>query len=249
MRKKLFAGSLIIAAALSFGACGEMKVSQIGDDTDTQCGFDDSSASDSDGYVYYQIDERERKSVLTDPSDYESGNSSNADEEMFAEIEGTLMNAFGCTYSTLDGCGYDSVYTMDAMPSVYGLENYSVHANEILLMKQMGSERLGADDVCIGAYGWLSRIFNFEHEWQASITDFTDALRETYPDCTSLQFIDKSAIPSAPSNISSTLGYVEFTAPFCLERAKVRLYIEAADSSDPANSIASSDTWVYLCRM
>ena len=219
------------------------------DGSDTQCGAGDSGTSDSDGYVYYEIDDRERKSVLADANGYESGNSSDSEEEMFAEIDGTLMNSFGCTYSVLAGCGYDSLYTMDEMPSVYGLENYSMHANEILLMQQAGSERLGADDVCIGAYGWLSRVFTFDHEWWASITDFTDALRETYPDCTSLQFTDRSIIPSAPSNIAGTLGYVEFTAPFCQGSARVRLYIEAGNSENLADSSASSDTWVYLCRI
>ncbi len=277
MKKKLFVSLAIAVAALSFGACGEMEVSEIGDDGeitssytvpmeeimdydsteyhsdasedyDTQCGVDDSNTSDSDGYVYYQIDDRERKSILTDPNDYESGNSSDDDEEMYAEIDDTLMNAFGCTYSVLDDCGYDCLYTMDEMPNVYGLENYSMHANEILLMNQVGSERLGENDVCIGAYGWLSRVFTFEHEWSASIIDFTDALRENYPDCTSLQFTDKSVIPSAPSNISNTLGYVEFTANFCMESARVRLYIEAGNS-DLADSGVSSDTWVYLCKI
>lgn len=275
MKKRLFVSFAIVTAALSLNACGETTVSEIGEDgkvtssysipadqimdydstqyhsedADTQGGTEDAGTSGLDGSVYYEIDDRERKSVVADANDYESGNSSDSEEEMFAEIGGTLMNAFGSTYSVLDDCGYDSLYTMDAMPSVYGLENYSMHANEILLMQQTGSERLGENDVCIGAYGWLSRVFTFEHEWWASITDFTNALRETYPDCTSLQFTDRSIIPSAPSNISNTLGYVEFTAPFCLESARVRLYIEAANTDNLADSSASSDTWVYLCRI
>lgn len=275
MIKKIIAASLIMTSALSLGACGEMTVSEIGDDgkvtssytvsadeimdyDSTQYHSDEtnseiyaenseeaSNSSGNDGYIYYQIEDRERKSVLADPNQYESGNSSDSDEEMFAEIDGTLMNAFGLTYSILgDSC--QTVYTMDEMPYLYGIEDYSNHANEIYLMQQEGSERFGDNDICVGAFGWLSRVFVFEHEWSASVKDFTDALRENYPDCTELQFTDKSIIPSAPSNIGNTLAYVDFTAPFCAAgNTKVRLYIEASSE----DSGASSDTWVYLQKI
>lgn len=275
MIKKIIAASLIMTSALSLGACGKMTVSEIGDDgkvtssytvsadeimdyDSTQYHSDEtnseiyaenseeaSNSSGNDGYIYYQIEDRERKSVLADPNQYESGNSSDSDEEMFAEIDGTLMNAFGLTYSILgDSC--QTVYTMDEMPYLYGIEDYSNHANEIYLMQQEGSERFGDNDICEGAFGWLSRVFVFEHEWSASVKDFTDALRENYPDCTELQFTDKSIIPSAPSNIGNTLAYVDFTAPFCaVGNTKVRLYIEASRE----DSGASSDTWVYLQKI
>lgn len=274
MKKKIFAAVLIAGSALSLGACGEMTVSEVDENnkvtssytvpadeimdydstqyhsTDTDSNEvavqdSESNSSGNDGYVYYAIDDRERKSIFADANEYESGNSSDSDEEMFAEIDGTLMNAFGLTYSILgDSCG--TVYTMDEMPYLYGIEDYSHHANEIYLMQQEGSERFGDNDVCIGAFGWLSRVFVFEHEWGATVKDFTDALRENYPDCTSLQFTDKSIIPSAPSNIGNTLAYVEFTAPFCATgNSRVRLYIEAAGE----DSGASSDTWVYLQKI
>ncbi len=274
MKKKIFAAVLIAGSALSLGACGEMTVSEVDENnkvtssytvpadeimdydstqyhsTDTDSNEvavqdSESNSSGNDGYVYYAIDDRERKSILADANEYESANSSDSDEEMFAEIDGTLMNAFGLTYSILgDSCG--TVYTMDEMPYLYGIEDYSHHANEIYLMQQEGSERFGDNDVCVGAFGWLSRVFVFEHEWGATVKDFTDALRENYPDCTRLQFTDKSIIPSAPSNIGNTLAYVEFTAPFCATgNTRVRLYIEAAGD----DSGASSDTWVYLQKI
>lgn len=274
MKKKIFAAVLIAGSALGLGACGEMTVSEVDENNKVTSSYtvpadeimdydstqyhstdsgsnelavqdSESNSSGNDGYVYYEIDNRERKSILTDANEYESGNSSDSDEEMFAEIDGTLMNAFGLTYSILgDSCG--TVYTMDEMPYLYGIEDYGHHANEIYLMQQEGSERFGDNDVCVGAFGWLSRVFVFEHEWGATVKDFTDALRENYPDCTSLQFTDKSIIPSAPSNIGNTLAYVEFTAPFCATgNTRVRLYIEAAGE----DSGASSDTWVYLQKI
>ncbi len=206
--------------------------------------YDSANSTDSgSGYVYYQIDTRKKKSILADSNGYESSKGSAQKQELFAEIDGSLMNAFGCSYSAFHD--YSTLYTMDELDSLYGLENYSLRANEILLMKQTGSAPLNDQDTCIGAFGWLSRIFVFEHEYSASVGDFVSALKDTYPDCTDLQFSNKSILAYTPSNIGDSLGYVEFTVPFCMTgNTKVRLYIEASS----ADSGVSSDTWVFLCK-
>lgn len=219
------------------------------DDTSDACASDsnvsDSSAStDSESdYVYYQIDTRKKKSVLADPNGYESSKGSSQEQELFAEVDDSLMNAFGCSYSAFHD--YSTLYTMDELDSLYGLENYSIRANEILLMSQSGANPLNENDVCIGAFGWLSKIFVFEHEYSASVSDFVSALKDSYPDCTNLQFANKSVLAYTPSNIGNSLGYVEFTVPFCMTgNTKMRLYIEASS----ADSGVSSDTWVFFCK-
>ena len=214
------------------------------DENSSVCASDSNDSTDSgSGYVYYQIDNRKKKSILADSNGYESSKGSSQQQELFAEIDGSLMNAFGCSYSAFHD--YSTLYTMDELDSIYGLENYSLRANEILLMSQSTANPLNENDVCIGAFGWLSRIFVFEHEYSASVGDFVSALKDSYPDCTDLQFSNKSILAYTPSNIGDSLGYVEFTVPFCMTgNTKVRLYIEASS----ADSGVSSDTWVFLCK-
>lgn len=214
------------------------------DEDSSVCASDSNDSTDSgSGYVYYQIDNRKKKSILVDSNGYESSKGSSQQQELFAEIDGSLMNAFGCSYSAFHD--YSTLYTMDELDSIYGLENYSLRANEILLMSQSTADPLNENDVCIGAFGWLSRIFVFEHEYSASVGDFVSALKDSYPDCTDLQFSNKSILAYTPSNIGDSLGYVEFTVPFCMTgNTKVRLYIEASS----ADSGVSSDTWVFLCK-
>lgn len=226
-------------------------------------------ASDDDDYIYYQIDDRKRKPVLNDPSGYETGSSSslsdssaastensetynpeatsdNYGEETSARINDNIQNVFGLTYPQIDGLtNYAgcSLYTMDALPSLYGVE-YQNSVNGIYLMQKAGSENLGDYDTCIGAFGWLSRIIDFQHESPANVYSFADALRAVYPDCTGVWFTDKSVIPTAPSNISDELAYVEFTASFNnAPDTKVRLYVESQGDT----CYVTDDSWVFLC--
>lgn len=291
MKKRAFITTIALMAALSFAGCGKVNVSRIengevtgsysipmedlteynsenyykedaGSCTDDTVESYDYAPNDDD-YIYYQIDDRKRKPVLNDPSDYETGNSSSASmenpetynpeatsdnygEEMSARINDNIQNVFGLTYPQIDGLtNYAgcSLYTMDALPSLYGVE-YQNSVNGIYLMQKAGSENLGDNDTCIGAFGWLSRIIDFQRESPANVYSFADALRAVYPDCTGVWFVDKSVIPTAPSNISDELAYVEFTASFNnTPDTKVRLYVESRGDT----CYVTDDSWVFLC--
>lgn len=219
----------------------------------------------SDDNVYYQIDESTRKSLFTDASEYEPGNLSGASydadadadyvqneaenedtEEMSACVAELIREVFGMTYAGIDGLerySTDTVYTMDAIPSLYGIESPNSR-NGIFVMQKEGTGMFYPDDVCVGAYGWFSRVMEFNHDWLCNVYVFADVLRDTYPDCTGVKYADPSIIPIAPSDIEQDLAYVDFTVPFPITGdTTVRLYMEVTGDE----CYLFNDNWTFLC--
>ena len=134
---------------------------------------------------------------------------------------------------------------MAISPNRYGFE-LSNNYNCIYIFHNEGDEPCGDHDICVGASGWFSRLMIFEHEMgEGHLYDLENALKKAYPDCTDIQFVSRSTIPDAPSNISDTLAYWDFTATFNnIEPTKVRLYVEGKYIGD----MAGGDDWTLICR-
>ena len=264
MKKRDFIKSMVLAAALcvSLTACVSSSSNnnnndshdagyEKADDYEETDGYektddyaDDENERDNDD-TYYSVNDDKRSSVLTDANDYESGDGTSS-EVYYASINDDVKKVFGLTYGQIESQPdyYAPVlYTFDESPDRYGME-YQNNRNCAYIFHKKGDEPCGEHDICVGACGWFSRLMDFEHEWAAYVYDLESALKETYPDCSDVKYVSTSTIPDAPTNISDTLAYMDFTATFDnTEPTKVRLYVEASDSS----SIVDSDDWTLIC--
>lgn len=264
MKKTIIAAGIALMSALSLTACGKVTVSEVENGEITSSSemqiddieeyykamsdADSSTGTDTNTSTYMPIENETRKPVLADANGYESSNGY-TESTYYVSINDNIKNVFGLTYPQIDGLtNYAgcSLYTLDAVPGLYGVE-YQNSINGIYLMQKTGTDPFGSDDTCIGAFGWFSRIMDFEHEYRANLSDLENSLKAMYPDCTTAQFTDRSVIPNAPTNISYTLAYFDFTASFNnVPDTKVRLYVEVYEYG--YDSSVSSDTWCILCR-
>ena len=277
MKKKTLITLIACISVLSFGltACtGSSSNKKSGDydsdyeETDVYPVGDDGWENDSDyeetenypeednGWgsddPYIADENNRRKTIFTDPNDYErcEGASSEepSSEEAYVSINDFVKNAIGMTFpyfeNQTDG-HIPALYTFDDSPNRYGFE-LSNNYNCIYIFHNEGDEPCGDHDICVGASGWFSRLMIFEHEMgEGHLYDLENALKKAYPDCTDIQFVSRSTIPDAPSNISDTLAYWDFTATFNnIEPTKVRLYVEGKYIGD----MAGGDDWTLICR-
>ena len=153
----------------------------------------DETASDSSQYEYIETDDRKRKSIVSNASDYETGDSSSSNDSessfTYVELNDIVYYGLGNTFSNiLDFSGRSSEpsyvgFGNQGMRGTYYTHFDNMDNNRHLLFSTNYDTYFNSSDYCYGANGWFSRVFDYERNpGSCTVSDLASVLnaKSTY---------------------------------------------------------------------
>lgn len=203
-------------------------------------------SSDDSDHVYYSDSSNNPTSIITDPGDYEMSSSKGEPHFTSAKLCDIVYNGLGnkfndiMSYSgqtnTPGTVGFGDHGLEDNYYTYFGNRDQNCH----LIFNVTGQTYFEDSDLCYGAKGWLSRVFDYEKtQGPCNARAFADVLnaKNTYV------LNDTSSALYVPSNLDTGCLYViEADIETAQGKKSCTIYLDAnGDSYD-----ISSDTWVEV---